>query len=95
MKPGERKRCEACGREMVGAVHPQTRKVAPILVETEPEDLPAEQGRGNVLLFVREGEVRYAVIGNANTRIALREMGVPLRLNHFADCPEAARFHRT
>lgn len=95
LKAGERKRCEACGREMVGAVHPGTRKVAPILLAADPEDQPGEAGRGNVLLFQRGGEVRYAIIANAAVRITLREAGVPLRLNHFADCPDAARFHRT
>ena len=95
VKPGEVKTCEACGRRMIGAVYPSTQKVAPIVLEEEPEDMPAEEGRGNILLFRRGGEVRYAIIENPTDRVKLREKGVPLRLNHFADCPEAARFHRT
>lgn len=88
LRAGEVKTCEACGKQMIGAAHPNTGNVAPILLEPDEED------RGNVLLFKRDGEVRYAIIPNATMRVVLRDLGVPLRLNHFADCPEAARFHR-
>ena len=87
MQAGERKSCEACGRAMIGAAHAKTGKIAPITVEPSP--------KGNVLVFRdAEGVVKYAI---ANQRVIewTLEQGIPLRISHFADCPEADRFHRT
>lgn len=101
MRPGERKRCEACGAEMVGAVHYRTGTVAPIALAAEE--------KGNIVVFnaetplgPRPTEIRYAIVpqgdglgGPSPVRAWLEEVGVPLRLNHFANCPEADRFHRS
>lgn len=84
---GERKNCEACNAPMIGARHQKTGNVAPICL------LPSEDG--NCLLWKdhENGEPVYAVVGDSAARDYLREdLGVPLRLNHFADCDEADRF---
>lgn len=86
LQAGERRKCAACGKEFVGAVNGTTGNVAPIVLA-----IPEEES-GNCLLFQRGGEIRYAVIASSTFRVVLRDLGVPLRLNHFADCPEAARF---
>lgn len=98
MRPGERKRCEACGCEMIGALTSAGR-VAPI------EQAPAETG--NVLLFrapppaglaATFGEVpvvQCRTFGEGMALMELREQGVPMRLSHFATCPEAERFGRS
>jgi hypothetical protein len=89
LHPGERRPCEACGKQIVGAL---TRKgvVAPIELEPDP--------RGNVLLF-RKSAPGYPDATQCRTfaGFALDELvsqGVPLRLNHFAYCPERERFKR-
>jgi hypothetical protein len=87
---GEQRACEGCGAKIVGAtkVGEPDGTVAPIT------GLPAENG--NVLLWrdVEDGGATYAVVGNVRTAEYLRALGVPLRLNHFADCPERRRFER-
>lgn len=90
MDAGERKPCEACGEPLVGAAHANTGTVAPIHVAPDRED------RGNVLLWREHytGTMKYAVVPNSTMRVLLRDLGVPLRLNHFAACPDAARFRR-
>src|SRR5262245_17494307 len=99
MKPGQSKRCEACGCLMVGALT-RDGKVAPI--EVGPDE------RGTVLLFRAEpaGPLRAtfgeeAVVqcrtfaAGSMAHVELVDQGVPLRLNHFAYCPDAARFARS
>lgn len=74
--------CRACGAELVWALT----KNGPSPVTRQPK------GNGNVLLFRGlDGEVRAAVV-DAHVRAWAVEQGVPLRLNHFADCPDAERF---
>lgn len=82
----ERKQCEACRAEMIGAAHVRTGTVAPILLEPSDD--------GNCLLWRTSEGATYATVGKAEVREYLRNAGVPLRLNHFADCPHAARFTR-
>ena len=82
MKPGETKRCQACSKPLIGALT-RKGKVAPVNYDPEPE--------GNVLLFRKDGEVQCRTFAG-ETLEALREEGVPMRLNHFADCPHAAEF---
>jgi hypothetical protein len=84
---GERRSCGACHQLLIGAAHARTRRVAPIVLE------PTENG--NCIIWRDEdGLLLYAVVGNPGAREYLRGLGVPLRFNHFADCPAAARFHR-
>lgn len=84
---GAQRDCEACGERLVGAAKPGERKVAPITV--------APKETGNVLLWRDpDGTPRYAIVGHERTREYLRALDVPLRLNHFADCPKARRFRR-
>jgi hypothetical protein len=84
LQAGTRRPCEACGTEMVGAVHSKTGKVAPIVVE------PADNG--NILLWrASDGTLSYSNLP-PETCDLLRDLGVPLRLNHFADCPQRERF---
>lgn len=86
LEEGHRKTCEACGLEMVGARHVRTHKVGPILVE------PHENGNCFLFRDHASGCLTYAVIPSPDVRGYLKRAGVPLRLNHFADCPAAARF---
>src|SRR4051812_8544845 len=83
-KPGETWRCEACGAALIGA-RTKAGKCAPI--EYQPDQ------HGNTLLFrADDGVLSSAVVGIATISDWLRGQGVPLRLNHFASCPQAARF---
>lgn len=88
LKAGETKRCEACGEPLIGA---QTKagNVAPITLNPKED--------GNVLLYRPTGDENAS--GTVAARVMspvvieyLRDQGVPLRLNHFADCPERERF---
>lgn len=84
--PGERWRCgddgrPGCGAQLVGALTIKG-KVAPI------ELAPDEQGRGNVWLGRRaDGTVICATLSGLLVEEA-KLVGIPLRLNHFAYCPE-------
>lgn len=92
---GERRACEGCGAQIVGAAQAASPGVAEDLSKVAPiTALPKENG--NLLLWrdATDGEPRYAVVGNVRTVEYLRALGVPLRLNHFADCPERRRFER-
>lgn len=82
---GGRRPCRACGAELVFALTP-TGSAAPVTME--PRD------HGNVLLFRGlEGEMRCAQL-DPGIAATLKSQGVPLRLNHFADCPERDRFKK-
>lgn len=81
---GERWTC-TCGAPLLGAMHPDTEKVAPITV--------AEKDDGNVLVYGnREGVLCYRPVRDEAALAWLRKSKVPLRLNHFADCPDRARY---
>ena len=89
---GERWTCR-CGEALIASPNSKTGNLAPITVE--PKD------NGNVLLYRVEtpegpepAEVQHTVIGKAEVREYLHERHVPLRLNHFADCPLANQFQR-
>jgi hypothetical protein len=90
MKAGEMKNCEACGKQMVGALNPNTGAVSPI--EVEPDE------RGNVVLHRRQIDGVMTVcawtLGKLDIIEKAKKAGVELRLNHFAYCPEKARFGR-
>ncbi len=84
MKAGETKRCEACGRPLIGA-RTKAGKIAPITYDV--------QATGNVLLFRSSIGIECRTFAG-ETLEALRAECVPLRLNHFSDCPERERFAR-
>lgn len=85
LRIGERRPCEACGTAIVGA---RTRSGAKAPVVLEPSDI------GNVLLFrTPSGDTECRTFSGAVLE-KLREEGVPLRVNHFANCPERERFER-
>lgn len=81
---GERKSCEACGADLIGA-RTKDGKTAPITEHC--------QVGGNVLLFRSSAGIECRTFAGA-VLDKLREQQVPLRLNHFADCPEKERFTR-
>lgn len=86
-KPGERWEC-SCGAALVGAQSSSNPKmVMPVVLE------PHE--KGNVLLQQREGVLTGFVFGNQVVLGALRDAGVVMRINHFADCPDRARYERS
>lgn len=85
LRPGETKRCEACGQELIGA-RTKSGKVAPITYEPRPD--------GTVLLFRKGGVVECRTFAGSTLDV-LRLNAVPLRTNHFADCPDALRFTRS
>ena len=86
---GERRDCKGCGAPIVGATQADGKGVSPITA------FPKENG--NVLLWrdVDDGLPRYAIIAHSSTREYLLALGVPLRLNHFADCPKRKDFERS
>jgi hypothetical protein len=87
LAPGERRPCEACGVEIVGARSASNPKsVMPIVV--------APHENGNVLIQQKDGELLAFVFGEPLIRDKLREKGVVMRISHFADCPGADQFHR-
>jgi len=80
--------CQACGQPLVWAAHEETGKLAPICAEPTAD--------GNLLVWRawppgQQPALRYTALGE-ELRAKLAERGVPLRLNHFADCPQAERF---
>lgn len=88
---GERWTC-TCGAQLISAETKAGRE-APIRIDSTED--------GNVLLFrsadrVVEETGRPVLecrnLGRAEVVAYLREQGVPLRLNHFADCPDRERF---
>ncbi len=83
-KPGEQWRCEACECRLIGALTIKG-KVAPIELE------PAQDA--NCLLYRAGTETRVAT-ATGDALAWLTAQGVPLRLNHFATCPERERFAR-
>lgn len=86
MKAGDRKNCEACNKRLIMAAASNGGSLSP--VELEPDRA------GNVLLFRDpDGTVKQATL-NVQLAGALSGLGVPLRLNHFASCPQADRFRR-
>jgi hypothetical protein len=76
-------RCRACGVEMIWAFTRDARR-APIT--RSPSDA------GNVLVFRDERGVVQARTFAGFALDELRAQGVPLRMNHFADCPQAEEF---
>ena len=76
--------CRACGEPLYQATYPKTGRHAPIEV--------APSSGGNILLD--EDAETYRILTGADLKEA-RDRGLLLRLNHFADCPGARRFHRT
>jgi hypothetical protein len=98
LEHGEQRQCEGCESRIVGAVQAEgpvtrkdpnaERKVAPITAMPD--------ANGNVLLWrdSDNGLPYYAIIAHEKTREYLHALGVPLRLNHFADCSAAEKFQR-
>lgn len=79
---GEQRPCRACGKRFIGAA---TDAQAQAPIELEPD------ANGNVLLQRSGVGVRAFTFGPDNAAW-LRGLGVELRMNHFASCPERARF---
>lgn len=85
LERGRTQECVACSRRMIAAQHARTGNLAPIVLDPNAD--------GNVLLWRDpDGGVSYTVIGKPDIRSYLVELGVPLRLNHFADCPNSSQF---
>lgn len=78
------KACSACGAPLIWALSATGR---PSPITREPK------AGGNALVFQRDGEVRWVACA-PGIAAWLSSAGVPLRLNHFADCPQADRFRR-
>lgn len=79
---GESRRCEGCSARIIGA-RTKDGKTAPITLNP--------QANGNVLLFRSSVGIECRTFAG-DTLEKLKEQGVPMRLNHFADCKDAARF---
>lgn len=71
----------SCGATFYWA-HSREGKIHPI---TEPKH------NGNVLMWREGKKLNYRILPEYVIEV-LREEGVPLRLNHFADCPDADRY---
>lgn len=82
-KQGERFPCDACGKPLIAA-RTKDGKLAPVTADV--------QLGGNVLVFQLTGVECRTFGGKVLEK--LHAEGVPLRLNHFADCPQADRFKR-
>jgi hypothetical protein len=87
LAPGERRACHACGKPIVGARSSSNpASVLPVVVD------PVENG--NVLIQQVDGVLTAFVVGNPVVRGALQDMGVQMRLNHYANCTDPERFRR-
>jgi hypothetical protein len=87
LSPGDRRPCAACGEPLVGArSSTNPRSVMPVVATPHPN--------GNVLLQQKDGVLVGFVIANPMLRQMLLDMGVVMRVNHFADCPHAAEFRK-
>jgi hypothetical protein len=85
-RAGDIRECRACGQELVFA-RTKDGKLAPITLNAKPG--------GNVLVFKSfDGLVECRSFAAGPGMDALREQAVPLRLNHFADCPRADEFKK-
>lgn len=82
MGAGEQRECESCGEPLVFA-RTKEGNIAPITLRPK--------ATGNVLLFRAGGVVECRVLPK-DINEALSLIGVPKRLNHFADCPGASEF---
>lgn len=82
LQVNERRACQGCGEEIVGA-RTINGRVAPITVKAYDQ--------GNVWLGKREGDLIAATLGGPLIEKA-KESGIELHLNHFANCPEKGRF---
>jgi hypothetical protein len=78
--------CRACKAPLIWAITKDGKR-APITREQSPN--------GNVLVFrtVTPGPVQARTFAGM-VLMELQAEGVPLRLNHFADCPNAEDFQR-
>lgn len=86
VKAGEKKSCEACGARLIMAAASNGGSLSPVELMPNPS--------GNVLLFrMPDGTVTQATL-NIQLAGQLSGLGVPLRMNHFATCPQADRFRR-
>lgn len=79
---GETWSCEACHTALIGA-RTKDGKVAPITFNV--------QSSGNVLLFKSSVGIECRTFAGGMLD-GLRDQQVPLRLNHFADCPSRDSF---
>lgn len=87
LAPGERRACHACGTMIIGARSSSNpANVLPVVL--------APHEKGNVLIQQKDGELVAFVFGNPVVRGALHDAGVVMRINHFADCPQAGTFQR-
>lgn len=83
--------CSSCGRSLTWLRHATTGRIAPI------EFAPAENG--NIVCVDDEGDptvITSAVAYRIRKKAELWNVAKdgPLFINHFANCPAAARFHR-
>jgi hypothetical protein len=77
-------RCSACGQPLTWALTTAGKR-API--NTQPSD------NGNVLVLQpRSLGEKLAITLSGDALDLARKHGLPLHLNHFADCPERDRF---
>jgi hypothetical protein len=87
-RPGYPRACGACGAALVGA-RTLTGATAPVTIDSKDN--------GNVLVFSNTTEdppvLECRTLAGETLRV-LREQRVPLKLNHFADCPSADKFRR-
>jgi hypothetical protein len=79
---GELTVCDACAEPIVFLQHERTGKLSPITVASYPN--------GNV--YELPGHL-YGVLGPDHATMK-RNAGIPLRLNHFVNCPNKERFRR-
>lgn len=87
LENGEQRPCSGCGVRIVGANSKTGTATAPIEA--------AAHENGNVLIQRQaDGRVIAVTFGPVEADV-LRGMGVELRMNHFATCPEADRFRPT
>lgn len=80
--PGETWSCEGCGAALIGA-RTKAGNTAPVTFNV--------QSSGNVLLFRSSVGIECRTFAG-EILDALKAEQVPLRLNHFADCPSRDRF---
>lgn len=88
--PGERWQCEGCGEPLIGALT-IAQKVAPITTARYDD---SDAMPGNVWVGRRKDGTLICITLSGALLAKAREQGMALHCNHFAQCPDAARFKR-
>jgi hypothetical protein len=76
-------RCKGCSAEIEWAINVNTGKTSPLILATADE-------KPNIIMYLAGGEQMYSIATEPDP-----QLGKPLYVNHFSNCPEGPQFHKT